>query len=299
MFQFLYCLRCAKFESVLIAVVLSHALFVSAIAQQTGVVDAIQKHDQTGPEIIPLQNAHAHNDYSHERPLLDALKHGFCSVEADIFLVDGELLVGHNSWSVKKGRTLEKLYLEPLGRIASSNNGSVHPNGGTFTLLIEFRKDGQKIYPVLKQQLEKRAKLFSGLRDGKFVQGAVQVVISGACPRGLIKQDNQRLVGIDGRLHDLDSNDPAHLIPLISARWGSHFKWRGHSDLADSERNQLAEIVAKAHASNRKVRFWATPESPVVWKQLLDSGVDFLNTDKLAKLRDFLIDRQKPEQTKE
>src|SRR5207237_4622701 len=41
---------------------------------------------------VPLIHAHAHNDYEHTRPLLDALDHGFCSVEADIHLVDGKLL---------------------------------------------------------------------------------------------------------------------------------------------------------------------------------------------------------------
>src|SRR5262245_58578952 len=37
----------------------------------------------------PLRQAHAHNDYEHPRPLFDALDQGFCSVEADIYLVDG------------------------------------------------------------------------------------------------------------------------------------------------------------------------------------------------------------------
>ena len=45
------------------------------------------------PRALPA--AHAHNDYLHKRPLLDALAQGFCSVEADIFLVDGALLVAH------------------------------------------------------------------------------------------------------------------------------------------------------------------------------------------------------------
>ena len=52
----------------------------------------------------PLINAHAHNDYEHPRPLLDALDHGFCSVEADIYLVEGQLLVAHNRSDVSKER---------------------------------------------------------------------------------------------------------------------------------------------------------------------------------------------------
>jgi hypothetical protein len=51
----------------------------------------------------PLPQAHAHNDYEHRRPLLDALSHGFTGVEADIYLVDGKLLVAHNRGDVLFG----------------------------------------------------------------------------------------------------------------------------------------------------------------------------------------------------
>ena len=50
--------------------------------------------EETG-SVTPLPRAHAHNDYYHRRPLLDALDQGFCSVEADIYLVEDRLLVGH------------------------------------------------------------------------------------------------------------------------------------------------------------------------------------------------------------
>ena len=39
--------------------------------------------DESGTQ--PLERAHAHNDYEHARPLLDALSHGFTSVEADVW----------------------------------------------------------------------------------------------------------------------------------------------------------------------------------------------------------------------
>src|SRR5690349_20625285 len=45
------------------------------------------------PEPNPLVQVHAHNDYEHPHPLFDALAQGFCSVEADIHLVNGHLLV--------------------------------------------------------------------------------------------------------------------------------------------------------------------------------------------------------------
>ena len=50
-------------------------------------------------EPTPLVHAHAHNDYEHKRPLFDALEQGFCSVEADVWLVEGKLLVAHEAAS--------------------------------------------------------------------------------------------------------------------------------------------------------------------------------------------------------
>src|SRR5438552_3449936 len=59
---------------------------------------------------VPLIHAHAHNDYLHRRPLLDALDCGFCSVEADVHLVDGQLLVAHKLNEVRPELTLQSLY---------------------------------------------------------------------------------------------------------------------------------------------------------------------------------------------
>ena len=67
--------------------------------------------------VSPLPRAHAHNDYQHTRPLLDALNQGFCSVEADIYLVEGQLLVGHDRDELSTERTLQSLYLEPLRNV--------------------------------------------------------------------------------------------------------------------------------------------------------------------------------------
>jgi len=61
--------------------------------------------------------------------------------------------------------------------------------------------------------------------------------------------------------------------------------------MPEAERMKLREHVAKAHRRGRLVRFWATQESPAVWRELLDAGVDLINTDKLAELQKFLLAR--------
>src|SRR4051794_1044740 len=60
-------------------------------------------------KVVRVTRGHAHNDYMHARPLRDALDNGFCSIEADIFLVDGKLLVAHEREHVRADRTLQSL----------------------------------------------------------------------------------------------------------------------------------------------------------------------------------------------
>ncbi|QDT93728.1 phosphatidylinositol-specific phospholipase C/glycerophosphodiester phosphodiesterase family protein [Gimesia algae] len=262
-----------KFFSTILLVVVSHTS-----------VGLTQSFQQT-----PLYRAHAHNDYKQSRPLQDALKNRFWSVEADVFLVDGELLVGHSRDELSKDRTLRKLYLDPLKQYFQVQKREPDEKSPPFTLLIDIKTDGEAVYQVLRNQLREYEELLTSCQDGKTVRHPVQVVISGDRPIEMIEADNPRYAGIDGRLSDLDSDKPSQLMPLISDRWTSHFQYRGKGKMTEAERKKLREIVRQAHAAGRRIRFWATPESEELWKELVDARVDHINTDQLEKLRDFLI----------
>jgi len=241
--------------------------------------------------VAPLPNAHAHNDYEHKRPLFDALDQGFCSVEADIYLVDGALLVTHNRRDVKPERTLETLYLDPLLARVRAGGGRVYRDGPGFTLLVDIKTDGVRSYDLLAERLARYAEMLTVVRDGHVQPGAVTVVISGDRPIERISADTVRYAGIDGRMSDLDSNAPANLMPLVSDNWMSHFRWRGQGDMPVAEKEKLHEFVAKAHAKGRRVRFWAIPSNRAVWSELSEAGVDLINTDDLPGLAGFLRER--------
>lgn len=241
----------------------------------------------------PLRQAHAHNDYEHKRPLLDALEQGFCSVEADVFLVDGQLLVGHTSLDLRPERTLEALYLEPLRQRARAHGGRIYPGGPTVFLLIDVKSEAKATWAALAKVLERYDDLVSVTRDGKHEPKAVTVVISGNRDQPGIAAMPVRRAGIDGRPENLNSEAPPDLIPWISARWDPLFRWDGKGPMPEAERLRLRDHVQKAHARGRLVRFWATPENPTVWEELLAAGVDLINTDQLAELRQFLAQRAK------
>ncbi|MFE7461345.1 phosphatidylinositol-specific phospholipase C/glycerophosphodiester phosphodiesterase family protein [Streptomyces sp. NPDC057554] len=246
----------------------------------------------------PLRHAHAHNDYLHPRPLHDALAHGFTSVEADIFLVDGELLVAHEPAGLDPARTLAALYLDPLRALVRAGHGSVYPHHRVpLQLLIDIKADGVAAYRELDRQLARHRSLLTRYHHGRVRPGAVTAVISGdRAARAPMEAQRTRLAFYDGRLDDLGTAWPASFTPLISANWTQAFGWRGAGPFPRAERDRLRSLVAAAHREGRRIRFWATPDLPgpereAVWNELLAAGADHLNTDDLAGLERFLRDR--------
>ena len=110
-----------------------------ALLAAAALVAAVRADDPPAAKATPLRRAHAHNDYEHKRPLFDALGHGFCSVEADVHLIDGKLLVAHDRKDAKPDRTLQALYLDPLRERVKANGGRVYPGGPTVFLLIDVK----------------------------------------------------------------------------------------------------------------------------------------------------------------
>ncbi|GIJ44410.1 hypothetical protein Val02_12960 [Virgisporangium aliadipatigenens] len=247
-----------------------------------------------GSRVRPLAQAHAHNDYEHERPLHDALAHGFTSVEADIYLVDGELLVAHDPEDLVPGRTLEKLYLEPLATRVRAHHGSVYRgHRQPLQLLVDIKNTGAATYTRLHEVLARYRSMLTGYAGGRVHERAVTVVISGDRPRDLMLAQPVRYAFYDGRLGDLGTGVPASFLPLISDNWTNVFTWRGDGEMPAAERERLRTIVSTAHRDRQRVRFWATPDTPgpqrtAVWSELRAAGVDHINTDDLAGLRAFL-----------
>lgn len=242
--------------------------------------------------VTPLPHAHAHNDYNHERPLLDALDHGFCSVEADIFLVDGELLVAHNREDVHTERTLQDLYLDPLRARVKENGGRVYPNGPEFILLVDIKEYGPAAYKVLRAELADYAEILTAFSPDSTTKGAVTIILSGDRPTELVAAEATRYVAIDGRVADLDGEVNRHLMPLISDNWRSHFDWFGSGPMPADAREKLLAITKKAHDAGCIVRFWGIPPREELWDALLAAGVDLINTDNLAQLQAFLLSKR-------
>lgn len=242
-----------------------------------------------GAEPVPLIHVHAHNDYEHKRPLLDALDHGFCSVEADIYLVDGQLLVAHDRAKVKPERTLQALYLDPLRERVKKNGGRVYPGGPECVLLIDEKTRWQTIYPVLRNTLTNYADMLTTFGPEGTKTNAIRVIITGYRSKDMFAGESIRYACYDGELADLNSGAPADLIPWISGNWRQSFSWGGTGSMPEAEKSRLQSIVSKAHQQGRQVRFWGSPDQPVFWREIRADGVDLINTDDLEGAQKFLL----------
>lgn len=203
----------------------------------------------------------AHNDYVRSRPLLEAWERGFRFVEADVFLVNGKLLVAHDRKDVREDRTLRSLYLEPLSKLPKRD--------GMFWLMVDIKAEGAAVYAVLQKELAEYRSMLAKWTDGGPSAGRVAVVLSGDRPVSVVAAQKVRWVAIDGRPGDLETNPPIGLVPWISTSYLG-FKWP----------SGLKGYVEKVHEQGRKARFWAIPDTADSWKMQWELGIDMINTDR-------------------
>ena len=126
-----------------------------------------------------IKMAHSHNDYLNEKPLLNALKNNFKSIEVDVFLLNTELYVGHNWLQLRRNKTIEKLYLDHLWEIYNENNGIIYENNNTLYLLVDFKTASDKTYQTLLTKLKKYKPMLL------FLKGPVKSVIFCSSPKDL------------------------------------------------------------------------------------------------------------------
>ncbi len=234
-----------------------------------------------------LVYAHAHNDYVHKRPLLDALDHQFYSVEADVYFEEDKIIVTHDLPDYEA--LLQQDYLDVLQKRVDEK-GSVHGDGKTFYLWVDVKRRGADLKAALIKVLDQYPMLTT-FTDGAINQGPVTVVLTGDAQ---FKEDYvkapARKACRDSNNYSLDDPKADNGWMWYALSWRSHFKWRGKGPLSDDERETLHALVKDIHSKGRKVRFYAAPDIPPYWRAAVEAGVDLINTDLIPDLHQFLKD---------
>ena len=229
---------------------------------------------------------HSHNDYAQSRPFYAAWESRAASIEADVFLVDGNLRVGHDRKDLKLERDLRRMYLEPLKKELARDPRSV-------ILLVDIKEEGEKVLPELVRELKPLQKYLTVVQNGKLMPNRLTVIASGDRPVAAITALNPRTVFVDGRIEN-DQPVPADplVAPLISDDWTGLFKWHRGIGISLPDRARLAEIVYRVHKNGQILRFWGAPDGDEFYPILANAGVDLIGTDRLGQLAAFR-DRKK------
>ncbi|QRW18924.1 hypothetical protein RhiXN_00330 [Rhizoctonia solani] len=231
--------------------------------------------------IIP-KGIHSHNDYWRDVPLFSAIAVGAISVEADVWLWDNELYVGHDPSSLTQNQQNPKSSFPYTNNTRYGVFDTVIDQ--TLYLFVDVKTDGNTTWPLVIKQLEP-------LREGGWLSywdaetgvlrpGAVTVVGTGNTPFDQIQAHTtlHRDAFYDAPITSFIIASGSLANALGGSMSGSTFN--------DTQIDILARQIQGAHAAGVKVRYWETPGWPLskrdyVWKTLEGLGVDLLNADDI------------------
>jgi len=233
-------------------------------------------------------NAHSHNDYENEIPFRLAYNNHFGSIEADVWAVKGGLYVAHFEREILPERTLDSLYIQPIVRILRQNKGKVWKDTpSTFQLLIDLKTSVAQTLPLLVEKLEQYPDVFNPRKN----KNAVRIVITGNRPEPSEFKNYPGFIFFDGNLAREYDKKQLKRIALYSENFRAFSVWNGTGDIAEKEKNRLQNAIDSAHSLKKKIRFWNSPDNPDAWKTFMEMGIDFINTDHIVELADYLNKR--------
>lgn len=241
-----------------------------------------------------MPHAHSHNDYAHERPLFEALEQGFTSIEIDVYLHKGRLVVTHDPIGLNKKPTIQELYFEPLKKRIADNDGTIYKDEPTPVIfMLDFKSSGNKTYKKLREVLKAYEPYLAKYEKGVKTKGQIEILISGNKPYDMVFNEEVSFVTLDVTMDVAQKYPNKPQISRVSNNYNDYFQWDGKGEMPRDELEKLKEYVNTAHAQGRDCRFWAIPETPELWQTFLDAGVDWINSDKPKELAAFWKDYQK------
>ncbi|PTU17775.1 hypothetical protein P175DRAFT_0504528 [Aspergillus ochraceoroseus IBT 24754] len=303
-------------------VVATSALFLAFPAQAVGGSSELQnilKNTHKSPAygyptdftrgIMPIP-VHSHNDYWRDIPFYTALSKGCISTEADVWLYNGTLYVGHDESSLTEERTLESLYINPILDVLERQNPKSRfltspTNNGVFDtdtsqtlyFFIDVKTAGPETFEAVISALEplRRQGYLTTLKNNKtLTEAPITVIGTGNTPYDMVGPVADRDYFYDGPLSELSNSEYADLTSLISPIASTSFTSAvgdlalsgGDTVLSEQQLEVLRSQISVAKERGILSRYWGAPYYPIrarnlLWRTLIQEGVGLLNADDL------------------
>lgn len=230
---------------------------------------------------------HSHNDYAQRVPFYQAYAQQVSSIEADVFLHDGQLLVGHDVEDLRADMTFEALYVEPIVTLFARNGGrAFRDSDQTLQLMVELKSETDPTLRAVAALLGRWPEVF----DPEVNPAAVRVAVTGRVPAPEAFDRYPRFLGFDGAWDADYTPEQLARIALISTNFRDFSQWNGKGTIIPAEKERLEQVIDRAHEQGKPVRFWNAPEGTTVYYTFYDMGIDYINTDKPEVCAAFFAD---------
>ncbi|KAI9045388.1 uncharacterized protein KD926_008815 [Aspergillus affinis] len=266
-----------------------------------------------------LKNTHGgseYGDYWRDIPFYTGLSRGCVSTEADVWLYNGTLYVGHDESSLTEERTFESLYVRPMLEVLERQNPQTPfvtspTNNGVFDtdtsqtmyFFVDLKTSGPKTLEAVTAALQplREKGYLTALKSNKTIaHGPITVIGTGNTPLNLIGPVADRDIFFDAPLDALDQPQYAGVTSLISPIASTSFNRAvgalNSSDdnaiLSEDQLDSLRSQIRTAKIRGIGARYWETPYYPIwarnaVWRTLLQEGVALLNADDLDAVSEY------------
>lgn len=230
---------------------------------------------------------HSHNDYAQRVPFYQAYAQQVSSIEADVFLHDGQLLVGHDVEDLRADMTFEALYVEPIVTLFARNGGrAFRDSDQTLQLMVELKSETDPTLRAVAALLGRWPEVF----DPEVNPAAVRVAVTGRVPAPEAFDRYPRFLGFDGAWDADYTPEQLERIALISTNFRDFSQWNGTGTIIPAEKERLEQVIDRAHEQGKPVRFWNAPEGTTVYYTFYDMGIDYINTDNPEVCAAFFAD---------
>lgn len=236
--------------------------------------------------------------------MFSALDAGCVSIEADVWLRESDLYVGHDKSSLTDTRTLRSLYVDPLVKLLERRNvGRRHslPDGifeanpaQTLVLLIDIKSSPSETWDEVLRQLQplREHDWLSYVSEGTLHNRPITVVGTGNTDFAqLVQNTTYRDHFFDAPIDRLQDSEYNSFNSYYASE--SFSKTIGRVWFGDTSQGQLRKVraqVTEAHNRGLKVRYWDLPSWPssvrtYIWDVLVREGVDMINVDDVDAAR--------------
>jgi hypothetical protein len=244
---------------------------------------------QLKTEVLCTQNAENSSE------VWEILSLGVHQFEADVMPIYGELYVTptmpDSANHVKP--TLRDAYLLPLFNQFKKNNGNIIPRHTDISyLILDIGYEPHTVIRLLRQQLRTMQDMLVFKADGKWHPGKLQILIKAPIAE-LSNQEQLILTGVAGSGSNLSSDLPVEVMPLIELPFSDLTTWNGIGNIAFEEYLSVKKKVAEIHQLGRKVYVSKCPTSDGVWDMLQKAEVDFIGTNHVEELVQYLTKNTK------